>query len=105
MLHIFSLGVFYQQASNWQNFAMKPTRSKISAVIGTVTSSENPDKLSGNWCVFASSSSSTDNQIQGMEVPIHLQKMTTSQTLKNASTKLVIDMSDRMFQFLPNTRK
>ena len=98
------MGVFYQPASSWNNFMMKPTRSPISAVIGAVTSPDNPDKLSGNWCVYASSASTPDNQIQAMEVPLHLSRLTTSTALKNTNTKLILNMSDRIFQFLPNTR-
>ena len=83
---------------------MKPTRSPISAVIGVVTSQENPDKLSGDWCVYASSASSSDNLTQSLEAPLLLSKFASSDVLKNVSFKLKVDMSDRIFQFLPNTR-
>ena len=83
---------------------MKPNKSPIGAVIGVITDSENPDKLTGSWCVCASSASTENNETQSLEVTIHLSKFVSSDIFKNVTAKLKIDMSDRLFQFLPNTR-
>ena len=96
--------MYYQPAHTWQNFMMKPNKSPIGAVIGVITDSENPDKLTGSWCVYASSASTENNETQSLEVPIHLSKFVSSDIFKNVTAKLKIDMSDRLFQFLPNTR-
>ena len=104
-LHFFlSLGILYQPAENWQNFLWKPTTAPISIAIGVNTSSDDPGKLSGAWFVYASTASSRDNTIQTFEVPLQLSKLATSSIFKNLSSKLIINMSDRIFQFLPNAR-
>ena len=90
--------MYSQPADNWQNFQKQPMNASIGAIIGVVTNSQNPNKLTGDWCFYVN-----NKDIPKIEINPNLYAYNPS--LDNARLVMPLDMSEVHFQCLQNSRK
>ena len=94
----YRLGVYSQPAHRWQNLQMLPKKNGICASIGVITNSNEPTKLTGEWCFYVNQKGSTNIEINPM-LYAH------NAALEKAMLILPLNMSELHFQCLQNSRQ